>query len=283
MSDEPKRLGDLFAERSADAEAWMRENAGKAAPKRKPGLSLAQLAELAPEKTPELEARIAARNAVAEQEMRDLSNPSHEKRFAGIVGTAYADCRLETYRTTGDERVIWTPVETVRAAKIVEQLKSVSSDIRRAVEHGRQIVWYGKPGVGKDHMAAALMWSAFRAGLTVKWINGAKFALLVRDQLNFDSQQPAGLWLRQWTSPDVLTISDPDGEHGKISGDVREHLYNVVDHRSRDKKPTWITINGTSEQDLSSRLGPRIWDRLRNAAWILNCDWPSGRKPRGVM
>lgn len=270
-----------------DAEEWTREKTGKRLPKRKAGLSLAQLAqlaELAPPLTPELESRIASRQAEMEREMRDLTNPSPEKRFAGIVGHAYASCRLTNYRTTGDELVIWTPQESARAMKIVEQMAAVAKDIRRAVkDHGRQFVLYGKPGVGKDHLAAALMWSAFSAGLSVKWINGAKFALLVRDQLNFDSQQPAGVWLRQWTTPDVLTISDPDGEHGKINGDVREHLYNVIDHRSRDRKPTWITINGTSEQDLSNRLGPRIWDRLRQSAWILNCNWPSGRKPRGTM
>lgn len=283
MSEEPTRLGDLFAARSPVAEAWMSENAGKTIKKRKPGLSLSQLAEVTLELTPEQLAEFAKRDAEKDAEWESLRNPSREKRFGAIVGTAYAECRLENYRTVGDERVIWTTVETARAEKILDQLRAVAQDIRRAVDHGRQIVWYGKPGVGKDHLAAAMMWSAFRSGLSVKWINGAKFALLVRDQLNFDSQQPAGVWLRQWTSPDVLTISDPDGEHGKISGDVREHLYNVVDHRSRDRKPTWITINGTSENDLANRLGPRIWDRLRQSAWILHCNWPSGRKPRGSL
>lgn len=284
MSDEPKRLGDLFAERSADAEAWMRDHGGKAALKRKPGLSLAQLAELAPVDSPALQERIAAREAEIDREWNDLRNPSYEKRFAGIVGSAYAECRLDNYRTTGDERVVWSAMETAKADRIIEQLAAVGKDIRNAVEnYGRGIVWYGKPGVGKDHLAAAMMWHAFRAGLSVKWINGTKFGLFVRDQLNFDTQQPAGLWLRQWTAPAVLTISDPDGESNKFSGDVREQLYNVIDARIRDRKPTWITINGSSESDLSSRLGLRIWDRLRQSAWLLHCNWPSGRKPRGSM
>lgn len=227
---------------------------------------------------------IAQREEECRLEWEQLCKPSMETRFRSVVGSSYASCRLETFRIGGTDDNQWSQPECELARRIVSQLGEVARTIRRAVkDYGRGVVWYGKPGVGKDHLAAAMMWAAFRSGLSVRWINGTRFGLHVRDQLNFDSQQPAGIWLRQWTSPEVLTISDPDGEQGQVSGDIRDQLYNVVDARIRDGKPTWITINGASEKELSNRLGSRVWDRLRSSAWLLHCNWPSGRKPRGLI
>ena len=54
-------------------------------------------------------------------------------------------------------------------------------------------------------------------------------------------------------------------------------------HSSGHGKPTWITINGDSEQYIENRLGSRIYDRLRQNAWVIHCDWASRRKPRAIV
>jgi DNA replication protein DnaC len=206
--------------------------------------------------------------------VRSFNDPMH--RFRNVVGKAYAECRFSNFRTTDKHG------QAIQSAlRVVNRLKGVAEHIGEAVKAMRQIVLYGKPGVGKDHLIAALLWEAQQAGCSIKWANGERFAALVRDQLDYQSKIPDRVWLRQWIEPAVLALSDPDGEASKIPDPVKQRLYDVVDARIREGRPTWITINGDNESHIESRIGARIHDRLRQNAWVLHCDWESGRRPRG--
>lgn len=272
MADDPRSISDILGFDPGEPPAI------KPGKKRRV-LTLAQMAEVTA--TPEQQAAIQQREAERRAEWDALQ--SADARFAGIVGKEYAGCRLSNF-AFGSDRHPWKPEQIARAKSVIESLRGIAENIMEAVQdRRRQLILYGKPGVGKDHLAAALMRAAFRAGLSVKWTNGAKFAALVKDQANYSTALTAGVWLKQWTSMDILTISDPDGEKTRVPEDVLEHLYSVIDSRIRSGKVTWITINGVSETGCSARLGPRIWDRLRQGAWLVHCDWPSNRQPRGMM
>lgn len=216
----------------------------------------------------------AKRDRADREQLATINSPEH--RFRNAVGKAYADCRFSNFRITDKHG------QTIQSAlRVVTRLKGVADHIGEAVKAMRQIVLYGKPGVGKDHLIAALLWEAQQAGHSIKWANGERFAALVRDQLDYQSKIPDRVWLRQWIEPAVLSLSDPDGEASKIPDPVKQRLYDVVDARIREGRPTWITINGDNESHIESRLGARIYDRLRQNAWVLHCDWESGRRPRG--
>lgn len=231
------------------------------------------------ETSEEMAARLAAREAQIAADMDAIRNPPLEQKFARIVGEDYAGCRLETFRIGPD----WPKEATDQAKSVLSRLGKISGSIREAVRSGVGLVLCGAPGVGKDHLAAGMMWEALGAGLTCKWTNGGKFAALAMDQFS-DNRQLDRLWLEDWTKPDVLTISDPDGNRQQgLTDHVRDTLYKVVDARVRDGKPTWITINGSDAKVWVERLGARTWDRLVNKAWVLHCNWPGHRKMRGQV
>ncbi len=231
------------------------------------------------ETSEEMAARLAERDAKIAAELDAIRNPPLEQKFARIVGEDYAGCRLETFRISPD----WTKEATEQAKSVLGRLGKISGSIRDAVRSGVGLVLCGAPGVGKDHLAAGMMWAALGAGLTCKWTNGGKFASLAMDQFS-DNRQLDRLWLEDWTKPDVLTISDPDGNRQQgLTDHVRDTLYKVVDARVRDGKPTWITINGSDAKVWVERLGARTWDRLVNKAWVLHCNWPGHRKMRGSV
>jgi DNA replication protein DnaC len=222
---------------------------------------------------------LAAREAQIAAELEALRNPPMEKRFARIVGEDYAGCRLDTFQIAPD----WPKEATAQAESVLRRLRLISGSVREAVKAGTGLVLCGAPGVGKDHLAAAVMWSALSAGLTCKWTNGGKFAAAAMDQFS-DDRQLDRIWLEDWTKPDVLTISDPDGNRQDgLTPHVRDTLYKVVDGRLRDGKQTWITINGDKSQVWIDRLGERIWSRLTHKAWVLHCSWPGHRKMRAEL
>lgn len=215
------------------------------------------------------------RDRADEEQLRQINSPEH--RFRCVVGKAYADCRLSNFRFSDDHG------QTIHCAlNVLNRLKGIAEHIHDAMKSMRQVVLFGKPGVGKDHLIAGLLWEVMRAGYSIHWANGERFAALVRDQLDFDTRLPERVWLKQWVDPAVMALSDPDGEATRVPDPVKQRLYDVVDARIREGRPTWITINGDTEDDIRRRLGARIYDRLRQSAWVLHCDWQSGRKPRGV-
>lgn len=227
-----------------------------------------------PEQIARFQSEKSKRDQSDQEQLAAINSPEH--RFRNVVGKAYADCRFSNFRITDKHG------QTIQSAlRVVTRLKGVAEHIGDAVKAMRQIVLYGKPGVGKDHLIAALLWESQQAGHSIKWANGERFAALVRDQQDFNSRQPDRVWRKQWVDPDILTLSDPDGEASRLPDAVKQALYDVVDARVREGRPTWITINGDNESHIESRLGARIYDRLRQNAWVLHCDWESGRRPRG--
>lgn len=231
------------------------------------------------ELTPEIEQQLRDRDREIERQLDAIRNPPIEQRFARIVGAAYAGCRLDNF-VIG---LAWTEKQRQQAESVLKRLRSCLKDLEAGIRLGRGIVLCGPPGVGKDHLLAGLLWEALTRNCAIAWTNGAKFSASALDQFS-EHRVPERQWLERWVEPSVLAISDPDGtrEDG-LTGHVKQQLYNVLDARIREGKSTWITINGTSPKVWAERLDPRNWDRLAKDAWILHCDWPSGRKPRGEV
>lgn len=232
------------------------------------------------ETSEEMAAKLAEREREFEAQVEALRNPPIEQRFARIVGADYAGCRLDNFRIEPD----W-PVEARKAATdVLARLNGISGKVVEAVRSGIGIVLCGAPGVGKDHLQAGVLWAALNAKLSCKWVNGERFAALSLDQFNDATKRPAREWLKDWTDPDVLAISDPDGNKTQgPSEHVIDSLYGVVDARQREGKPTWVTINGHDQKVWVARLSARTWDRLLHKVWLLHCNWPGSRKPRGVV
>lgn len=231
------------------------------------------------ETSEEMAARLAERNAKIAAELDAIRNPPLEERFARIVGRAYAGCRLDNFVI--DEK--WEPHQRQRATEIIARLGKIANNIEGACEAGVGIILTGEPGVGKDHLIAGVMWYGVKAGLRCKWTNGSAFSSSAQEQFT-DARLPERQWMSDWIGPDILTISDPDTN--RIDGptaNTLDCLYKVVDARLRDKKHTWITINGSKAETWISRLSPRVWDRLMGNSWPLHCNWPGSRKPRGTV
>lgn len=138
------------------------------------------------------------------------------------------------------------------------------------------IVLYGPSGAGKDHLLAGAAMSIVDR-CSVEWINGSDLFAALRGVFGH-GQDAENRLLRRFTAPDVLVISDPVPPSGDVRGWAIEFLYRIIDHRYRDFRPTWVSLNVKSFDDAVSLLSAPIVDRLRDGALVIHCDWPSYRR-----
>lgn len=189
-------------------------------------------------------------------------------RLTQQLGPRYADCRVKTFRLSGDKGV------ASRQRAVVDAVRAYGEEVEENIRQGRGVVLVGPPGTGKDHLLVGLMFAAVGAGLTVEWRNGMDLFGAVRDGIGNGTDE--GEILKSLVRSDVLVLSDPVPPWGPLTQFQAAFLFRVIDRRYRDLKPVWLTTN-TGGESGDGKIGAALVDRLRHGALSLVCDWPSYR------
>lgn len=214
----------------------------------------------------------AARQRAAEQLERErLTEANRRKSLLDTLnrkmGRRYAGCDLSNYQaTTADQR---------------EALADVTRYVMRLhlhLETGSGALLYGPPGTGKDHFAAVIVRTAvMECGASVEWTDGSDFYGAIRDNIDGDKTEAA--FLKRFTSPALLVMSDPLPPAGAIKSEFQlSMLFRVIDRRYRDMRATVMTLNVANRSEAEQRLSPNIVDRLAHGAMAIHCNWPSYRR-----
>jgi len=180
-------------------------------------------------------------------------------------GRRYAACTLDTFR-----------IEHPGQAEVVERLRDYAAQIGDYIRDGVGVVLIGPPGTGKDHLLAALMHAALSAGYSIKWTNGAQLARQFRDSITDGSTE--NRLIRVYTNPYVFALSDPAVGGSPLSQYQRCVLYDIIETRCNDYRPTWATINVANRKEADDLIGAAIVGRMIDGALSLTCNWPSYRK-----
>jgi len=187
----------------------------------------------------------------------------HQRLYASLMKNArvprrYTHCELTNFETHTDSQ----RQAHRRAMRLVEQFP--------AVEKG--LLFYGDAGVGKTHLAVALMKEAIRRkGARAVFYETRELLKLVRDSYNARVESTELEVLRPVLEAELLVLDDLGAE--KKSEWVEETIGLLVNTRYSEKRVTVFTTNltdteNTEPSSFAYQLGLRTRSRLKEM-----CDW----------
>lgn len=210
------------------------------------------------------------------QNVQEIADAEHRaacerawKEVERQIGRRYLQCRVDNFTIQPGEF-------GQRQQAVVDDLRNYGLAMETAVPAGKNLILFGPPGTGKDHLAVGLTWRACSLGFTVRWVRGCDLFSEARDGI--DQQTRERDFVEQFTKPDVLVISDPVPVYGELTRSQALLLYQIIDRRYRDLKPVWLTLNVASGQEASQRIGEQTMDRLSDGGMVIACEWPSYRR-----
>ena len=134
-------------------------------------------------------------------------------------------------------------------------------------EAGRGIYFCGDVGVGKTHLAVAVMNELIqRKRVPSLFVTVPELLDNLRGAYN-DPGRDLDEWMETVQNADFLVLDDLGSE--RATDWVRERIFVVVNHRYREALPTIFTSN-IGPKDLAEQLGERTASRI-----IAMCDWIS--------
>ena len=193
-----------------------------------------------------------------------------KNRLITRLGTKYANCTIANFQLSNDAKI------ADKQKAVISKLRLFEETLPGNVRQGVNFVLYGAVGTGKDHFLAAMLLMACDEGFSIQWHDGASLASELREIAGGEDSNVVDEMIRA----DILAISDPLPPGSSLTAFVREKLFMVIDRRTRDEKPTWITMNIASQKEADERFGAPLIDRLLDGALSIGCDWPSFRTTR---
>jgi DNA replication protein DnaC len=157
-------------------------------------------------------------------------------------------------------------------------LSTARSYVENFADHlaaGRCLIFCGRPGTGKTHLACAIAKSLIQKEQTVSYVTVAEVIRTIRDTWHRDSRETTNSVLQRLRAFDLLVLDEVGVQFGS-DGELTQ-LTEVLDLRYRDVRPTLVVSNCKADE-LKQYLGDRGYDRLReNGGKVVVFDWPSRR------
>lgn len=211
----------------------------------------------------------AARKAEEERKKR-LELLEVRLRRSGIMGGRFEECTFDNYSA---------PLPAQR--KVLDACRQFVADMTQT---GGNSLWLiGVPGTGKTHLGAAMVRSAIEDRDTgAAMLSGRELVRMLRS--TWGNRSTGRDWQGWSVTEDdliddfgrigLLVIDEVGASFGSESEQVQ--LFDVIDLRYRYRRPT-VLLSNLAVKDVKGAIGDRSYDRLRESAQVLVCNWESYR------
>ena len=165
-------------------------------------------------------------------ECRDQDLPARLLKAAEIPGK-YANCRLDNY-TTGEE-------DPYLKSALDESIRYVTDYVNKPIRKG--LLFQGAPGLGKTHLAVAIIRALIEAGrVSCFFCDFAGELQRIRDSMSSDRT----LVLPRLVYDAEVVVLDDFGAQ-RWSAWVQDQMSNVISNRYNNGRATIITTNLTDK------------------------------------
>lgn len=135
------------------------------------------------------------------------------------------------------------------------------------LDAGRCILLVGEPGTGKTHLACAIVRAICEQGRKAEYHRVPDVIRMIRECWRKDSDVTELQMLGSFRSADLFVLDEVGVQFGTDA--ERFHLFDIIDGRYMDMKPTIVVSNCTTASELRDYLGERSIDRLREGGGTL--------------
>jgi DNA replication protein DnaC len=143
------------------------------------------------------------------------------------------------------------------------------------LKHGTGLVFCGKPGTGKTHLATAIANHIIHNGRSAVFVSAIRVARTVKETYRKNSETTEQQAIDFWVRPDLLILDEIGIQLGTETEKII--LFEILNGRYEQVRPT-IVISNLLEAELNNYLGARVVDRLREGGGaVLAFDWESYR------
>lgn len=154
-----------------------------------------------------------------------------------------------------------------RALRISQRMAEGGSD-------GASLVFCGKPGTGKTHLACGIAREWIQAGRPATFETVLSAIRLIKSTYGSASETTESDAISALTGVDLLILDEVGAQLGT------EHekmlLFEIINERYQEMRST-ILISNLTKDELTDYLGDRVMDRFRESGAVVAFDWNSYR------
>ncbi|WP_437559352.1 ATP-binding protein [Acidithiobacillus sulfuriphilus] len=187
---------------------------------------------------------------------------------SAAIPSRYIDCGFDNY-----------VVEVPGQQTALDVCRDYAEHFEERARKGSCLILCGNPGTGKNHLASAIARAVLAQGRSVLHVTAYDIIARIRQTWQRGIGNSTELEVIRGFAEAGLLIIDEVGKTFGNDGE-RVHLFEVIDHRYRDLKPT-IILSNEGVEGVEKYLGAAAFDRLCQNGGLLLFDWQSHRRGRG--
>lgn len=201
-----------------------------------------------------------------ERQQREKEQRDKQRRMDGLfnrsgIPARFADRTLASYKATD-----------------AGQKRALEISLRFAngftKGHGASMVFCGKPGTGKTHLACGIGRVLTESMHSVLFLTVLSAIRHIKETYRASSTRSESDAINDLLSPDLLILDEVGVQLG--SEHEKMLMFEVINERYQECKST-ILISNLNADELTVFMGDRVMDRFRESGAVVAFDWTSHR------